>query len=242
MAVPSDPPVAVTPVAFRTWALDVSDTSQDHEARIDTLETAPGGGTIAVEDEGVEVLPAAARMNFAGAGVTVTNDGGEAKVTIPGPVALGHKFVRRTTNASAGNDYSTSSTSYAAVDATNLTLTLTGVAVGDVIRVELGAYVGSAACQIGFDACSIVSGAIVNYMSGAGSTGEGFNGWHVPASIESNIGAALYYTVQSGDLSSGSLSVRLYWRVVSGSGTKVMYARPALPMQFAVANVGPAQA
>lgn len=38
MAVPSDPPVGVTPVAFRTWALDVSDTAQDHETRIDTLE------------------------------------------------------------------------------------------------------------------------------------------------------------------------------------------------------------
>lgn len=42
MPVPADPPVAVTPADFRSWALDVSDTAQDHETRIDTLEAAPG--------------------------------------------------------------------------------------------------------------------------------------------------------------------------------------------------------
>lgn len=39
MTVPSDPPAAVSPGAFKTWAQDVSDTSQDHDTRLDALES-----------------------------------------------------------------------------------------------------------------------------------------------------------------------------------------------------------
>lgn len=46
---------------------------------------AGGGGSLAVEDEGAEIIATASRLNFTGAGVTVTDAGsGEATVTIPG--------------------------------------------------------------------------------------------------------------------------------------------------------------
>lgn len=47
--------------------------------------TPAGGGSIAIEDEGSEILASMSRINFVGAGVTVTDaGGGEATVTIPG--------------------------------------------------------------------------------------------------------------------------------------------------------------
>lgn len=53
-----------------------------------TLTIAATAGTIAVEDEGVETVASATRLDFAGAGVTVTDTGsGQATVTIPGATA-----------------------------------------------------------------------------------------------------------------------------------------------------------
>ena len=50
-----------------------------------TWQTPAGGGAIRVKDEGVSVVAAATGLNFAGAGVTVTDAGvNEALVTIPG--------------------------------------------------------------------------------------------------------------------------------------------------------------
>lgn len=46
---------------------------------------ASGGGSVAVKEEGVEVVAAASRLNFTGAGVTATDAGsGEVTVDIPG--------------------------------------------------------------------------------------------------------------------------------------------------------------
>lgn len=42
MPVPSDPPANVGPAALHEFLLDVADTAQDHETRIDTLEGEPG--------------------------------------------------------------------------------------------------------------------------------------------------------------------------------------------------------
>lgn len=51
----------------------------------DKIETMGAGGALRVEDEGSTIVAAATGMNFAGAGVTVTDAGSnEALVTIPG--------------------------------------------------------------------------------------------------------------------------------------------------------------
>lgn len=77
-----------------------------------TVGPAAGAGTIRVEDEGISTVATASALNFAGAGVTVTDAGaGEALVTIPGavdtsgtPVAL--DFARFTdADTIEGRDY-----------------------------------------------------------------------------------------------------------------------------------------
>lgn len=51
----------------------------------DTLPGGGGGGSIAVEEEGTEVVASVSRINFVGAGVTAVDAGtGEVTVTIPG--------------------------------------------------------------------------------------------------------------------------------------------------------------
>lgn len=50
-----------------------------------TINSSGGGGSLAVEDDGLEILAVASRLNFTGAGVTVTDAGaGEATINIPG--------------------------------------------------------------------------------------------------------------------------------------------------------------
>lgn len=203
-----------------------------------------GGSGVRVEDEGTSIVAAATGINFAGAGVTVTDAGAnEALVTIPGGggASAAFKFIRRTANAAEANDYSTNSTSFGAIDATNLSLSL-AAATGDVLAASISGYVSAAAAQLGIDMCSIVSGAVVNYLSGAGSTGEGFQGWHCRSSVESNFSGDLFYTVQAGDRAAGAVTVRPYWRILSGSGPKILYARPIMPVQFTLQNLGPATA
>jgi hypothetical protein len=70
------------------------DRATDLESRITSLELAPVpqpdidtaiSGSIAVDDNGVEVLASATRLNFTGSGVTVTDlGGGEAEINISG--------------------------------------------------------------------------------------------------------------------------------------------------------------
>ncbi len=70
MPVPADPPVAVAPAAFRSWALDVADTAQDHETRLAAKEptlnaagvvakfTGTPDGTKFLRDDGTLATPA----------------------------------------------------------------------------------------------------------------------------------------------------------------------------------------
>lgn len=61
-----------------------------------TINSSGGGGSLAVEDDGSEILASASRLNFTGAGVTVTDAGsGEATINIPGGggSGLGSEFL-----------------------------------------------------------------------------------------------------------------------------------------------------
>lgn len=67
--------------------------------------TTGGGGDVAVEDDGTEVLAAASRLNFTGAGVTATDSGsGEVEIAIPGGSGGGSETITEaTTSANLAN-------------------------------------------------------------------------------------------------------------------------------------------
>lgn len=86
--------------------------------------------SVRVEDEGGSVVAAANALNFAGAGVTVTDAGSnEALVTIPG----GGGGVLAVNEYSASSNYTTTSSSFVDLDATNHKVTFVAPASGNVL-------------------------------------------------------------------------------------------------------------
>lgn len=111
------------------------------------------GGAIRVEDEGSSIVAAATGINFAGAGVTVTDAGSnEALVTIPG--GSGGMPYKRTYLKHSSNITTTSAT-FVDIDATNLPALGLTLAVGDVVELILAigacTNAGGAGHQIKFD-------------------------------------------------------------------------------------------
>jgi hypothetical protein len=63
---------------------ELQETAEDHETRIDALETAPAGAAITVQEEGADLATAAEVLNFVGTGVTATGTGTTKTISIPG--------------------------------------------------------------------------------------------------------------------------------------------------------------
>lgn len=115
-------------------------------------------------------------------------------------------------------------------------------AVGDQIEAGLVAVLDSAAVNTFFDVVSIVSSAVVNSLS-TGTTpsnsNDGVASWFAPASVSSKAGGSIWYVVQSGDLSSNQITVRL--RVREDAATnRNLHAAALFPLQFWARNIGPA--
>jgi hypothetical protein len=150
--------------------------------------------------------------------------------------ARAFKHVRHT----SGN-VAVSSTSWANFD-TGMDITL-DAQTGDVIEVGLSALADSAgtATDIMFDAGTLVSSAIVNVVS-SGTTesgsSDGVGAWYCTRSAYSNAAGSVMYTLQSGDISSGTVTVRLRVRL-AGAGSRNIFGSTTDPVQFSVKNLGP---
>lgn len=136
-------------------------------------------------------------------------------------------------------DYSTASTSYVDVT-TGLDITLPATT-GDVIEVCLNAAGNGHASYSGFiDAVTLVSGSPVNYISGNGSTGLGVQGWRsVQESPYFHTGSPAHYTLVSGDISGGLVTLRLRFKTENAAFSFVIFGASTYAFAFVARNLGP---
>jgi hypothetical protein len=144
------------------------------------------------------------------------------------------KFAKRT-----AGDVTLSANTYGAVD-TALDLTLTA-ATNDIIEVGISGR-GDFTSNSRFifqDIVTLVSGSAVNYLSGAGSTGEGVQGWAVE-NVNSwrSFGGSILYKIVSGDLASGNVTLRYVARLNTTGSTRKISASTSNPLHFFAKNLG----
>lgn len=111
-------------------------------------------------------------------------------------------------------------------------------AAGDLLMVGLSARTTDTdGDSLAMDFATIVSAAVVNYGSSLTNTAlvTGIPGWWFGISRTEGAGATYPYVVQSGDISGGTVTLRLYYRV-SGTG-KVLGASSTIPLIFWVKNL-----
>lgn len=145
------------------------------------------------------------------------------------------KFFNRT----AGN-LTLNSTTWANLPTIGTTWDITLAAeTGDTVQVGLSALWGSEAVFGFLDVSTIVSAVAVNALSGAGGVGgEGMAGWRGAASTAFPIGASPMYTLLVGDISSGTVTLRLRYRTFTAAA-KTLYAATDDPLHFWAKNLGP---
>lgn len=113
--------------------------------------------------------------------------------------------------------------------------------VGDVLEYSINGLVDTGAGSAGLDVATIVSAAPVNSFANAGAVTTapppyGVQGWPILASTSHEVSGSAFYTVVSGDISSGTVTVRLRYQA---AGSKTLYASTNNPLQVAVKNLGP---
>jgi hypothetical protein len=199
-------------------------------------DTVGAGGSLTVQDENGNVATGVTQIDFQGSGVTAASGTGEVVVTIPGG-SFTHVPAAKATRTAG--DVTFTSASYTAVD-TALDLTLPAV-VGDIIEVGISVRADFTSNNrfIFQDAATMVSGSPVNYLSGAGASGEGVQAWLVEnVNTWRNCGGSVLYTVVSGDLSGGNVTVRWLARLNVGTVSRKLSADANHPAHFFMKNLG----
>lgn len=135
-------------------------------------------------------------------------------------------------------DFAVSDTSWADVDS-SIDLTVAAAA-GDRLLIGLNArWIDGGADEYGFlDAVTMVSGSPVNYVSGAGSSGEGVPSWAITNSDgKSSIGGSVMYEVQAGDISGGEVTLRLRKKAGGITPNLTVRADTTVPLHWNVVNL-----
>lgn len=144
-----------------------------------------------------------------------------------------YEFAKR-----VSGDITLNSTSWANVD-TGLDLVL-DAATGDTILAGASMVIGSEATTLCLDVATIVSAAPVNYFGTAGGAGDfGITSWLGTTGQVESAGAPTMYTLQSGDISTGTVTLRLRYRTTSATN-KTLRASSTLPFLWWAENIGPA--
>ena len=149
----------------------------------------------------------------------------------------------------AGNQTLNSSNTWANLPGIGTTGDLVlNAAAGDVIEAVPSAILNSPNINIYFDAVTIVSSSPVNGFGRAGavttntngaSDSQGFSGWYQPGtSADGTLQGSCYYTLVSGDISSGTVTLRMRY-ASGGVSTRLLIATVNNPFQWFVRNLGP---
>lgn len=141
-----------------------------------------------------------------------------------------------------GGDITLNVASVTDVHASALDMTL-NARVGDVIEYGLSARLSAVAQFVGFDVYSIVSAARVNPfgpgISAALATTGGVAGWFaVNDALARAVSGSVLYAVQSGDLSSGAITMRLAYGKVNTTA-RTLFANASVPLDIWAKNLGP---
>lgn len=238
MTLPALPPATTSPAALKTWTTDVHDTAVDHDDRIADLETdsmPKTGGTFT----GDIVVPAEAYgSGWNGSNEAPTkNDVYDKMETVSAAAGSGVVDYARAVRTS-GN-VTINGTSWANVD-TGVDLVLSA-STGDLIEVAICARLAAGAANTDtlFDVATIVSASPVNYFGTAGgASDEGVIGWRCKDTVDTAFGCSVSRILVSGDISSGTVTLRLRVRQ-SSAGNRSFVAGTANPFSWYAKNLGP---
>lgn len=131
-------------------------------------------------------------------------------------------------------------TSWANLD-TGLDLAITA-ATGDIIQVGISAAWNSEAVNAGLDVVSLVSAAPVNSLATGATPSDsnhGIAGWFGGSGVVATPGSSVMYTLQSGDISGGTVTLRLRVRTLTAAN-KTLNATAPLPLAWWAKNLGAA--
>lgn len=155
--------------------------------------------------------------------------------------ARNFKFIVRT----AGNYSLNSLNTWANID-TGLDLTIEAQS-GDVLAAMLCGYVipslSNGTTYTNIDACTLVSGSPLGYFGTNTTTqsGQGVPWWTINGAVaEHGISGIAHYTVQSADVVSGAVTVRLRYQT-NVATNQTLRANTNAPLHWSVRNLGPVQ-
>lgn len=121
---------------------------------------------------------------------------------------------------------------------TGLDLTLPAVA-GDLIEVCPNFMCGAEATDFAFDFIFVASSLNLSRHAAEDPIGYGAGGWRGEPGVFSSIAGSLYCPVAAGDISAGSVTLRLRVRSPGGAVAKTIKAIVTQPLIISARNLGP---